>query len=110
MSTQDEGRDMWRVYLDKGDYAVALSNCRSPYQRDQVYLVQVTLCTFTLNATLISDKISYSFEEVPKILYASILIFERGGFYGTNIFCSKLTLKSEPSDRAKICADQSVGS
>ncbi|KAF3340737.1 vacuolar protein sorting-associated protein 18 [Carex littledalei] len=40
VSTHDEGRDMWRVYLDKGDHAVALSNCRSPYQRDQVYLVQ----------------------------------------------------------------------
>lgn len=59
VSTHDEGRDMWRVYLDRGDYAVALSNCRSPYQRDQVYLVQVPLCTFTVN--IISVQISYAF-------------------------------------------------
>lgn len=39
----DEGRDMWKVYLDLKVYAAALANCRDPLQRDQVYLVQVIL-------------------------------------------------------------------
>lgn len=37
----DEGRDMWKVYLDMKEYAAALANTRDPLQRDQVYLVQV---------------------------------------------------------------------
>ncbi|KAF7067585.1 hypothetical protein CFC21_073456 [Triticum aestivum] len=40
VSTSDEGRDMWQVYLDMKAYAVALSHCLNPFQRDQVYLVQ----------------------------------------------------------------------
>jgi hypothetical protein len=31
---------MWQVYLDMNHYAAALSHCRNPFQRDQVYLVQ----------------------------------------------------------------------
>ncbi|GJN12308.1 hypothetical protein PR202_ga30576 [Eleusine coracana subsp. coracana] len=42
VSTSDEGRDMWQVYLDMNNYAAALSHCCNPFQRDQVYLVQVT--------------------------------------------------------------------
>lgn len=41
MSVQDEGRDMWQVYLDMKEYAAALAHCRDPVERDQVYLVQV---------------------------------------------------------------------
>lgn len=41
VSTSDEGRDMWQVYLDMNHYAAALSHCRNQFQRDQVYLVQV---------------------------------------------------------------------
>ncbi|XP_058090149.1 vacuolar sorting protein 18 isoform X2 [Magnolia sinica] len=40
VSVNDEGRDMWKVYLDMKEYAAALANCRDPFQRDQVYLVQ----------------------------------------------------------------------
>ncbi|KAH9792775.1 vacuolar sorting protein 18 [Citrus sinensis] len=40
VSVNDEGRDMWKVYLDMKEYAAALANCRDPLQRDQVYLVQ----------------------------------------------------------------------
>ncbi|KAF9588331.1 hypothetical protein IFM89_008761 [Coptis chinensis] len=40
VSVHDEGRDMWKVYLDKKEYATALEHCRDPFQRDQVYLVQ----------------------------------------------------------------------
>ncbi|RVW95110.1 Vacuolar protein sorting-associated protein 18-like [Vitis vinifera] len=40
VSVNDEGRDMWKVYLDMKEYAAALSNCRDPLQRDQVYLMQ----------------------------------------------------------------------
>eukprot|EP00268_Persea_americana_P048110 TRINITY_DN5052_c0_g1_i1.p1 TRINITY_DN5052_c0_g1~~TRINITY_DN5052_c0_g1_i1.p1 ORF type:complete len:993 (-),score=212.87 TRINITY_DN5052_c0_g1_i1:220-3198(-) len=40
MSVQDEGRDMWQVYLDMKEYAAALAHCRDPVERDQVYLVQ----------------------------------------------------------------------
>ncbi|PKU85899.1 vacuolar sorting protein 18 isoform X1 [Dendrobium catenatum] len=40
VSTLDEGRDMWKVYLDTKEYAAALASCRSPLQRDQVYLMQ----------------------------------------------------------------------
>uniref|UniRef100_A0A0D9X4Z4 Uncharacterized protein n=1 Tax=Leersia perrieri TaxID=77586 RepID=A0A0D9X4Z4_9ORYZ len=40
ISSSDEGRDMWQVFLDMKEYATALSHCRNPFQRDQVYLVQ----------------------------------------------------------------------
>ncbi|KAL2527636.1 zinc ion binding [Abeliophyllum distichum] len=40
VSVNDEGRDMWKVYLDLKEYAAALANCRDALQRDQVYLVQ----------------------------------------------------------------------
>ncbi|GFY99076.1 zinc ion binding protein [Actinidia rufa] len=40
VSVNDEGRDMWKVYLDLKEYAAALANCRDPLQRDQVYLAQ----------------------------------------------------------------------
>ncbi|KAK8482826.1 hypothetical protein V6N13_085563 [Hibiscus sabdariffa] len=40
VSVNDEGRDMWKVYLDMKDYAAALANSRDPLQRDQIYLVQ----------------------------------------------------------------------
>ncbi|KAH9744301.1 vacuolar sorting protein 18 [Citrus sinensis] len=35
VSVNDEGRDMWKVYLDMKEYAAALANCRDPLQRDQ---------------------------------------------------------------------------
>lgn len=40
VSVNDEGRDMWKVYLDLKEYAAALADCRDPFQRDQVYLEQ----------------------------------------------------------------------
>ncbi|CAN1220522.1 Vacuolar sorting protein 18 [Linum perenne] len=40
VSVNDEGRDMWKVYLNMKEFAAALANCRDPFQRDQVYLVQ----------------------------------------------------------------------
>uniref|UniRef100_A0A2P2LBD4 Uncharacterized protein n=1 Tax=Rhizophora mucronata TaxID=61149 RepID=A0A2P2LBD4_RHIMU len=40
VSVNDEGRDMWKLYLDMKEYAAALANCHEPLQRDQVYLVQ----------------------------------------------------------------------
>ena len=43
VSVNDEGRDMWKVYLDLKEYAAALANCRDALQKDQVYLVQVRL-------------------------------------------------------------------
>lgn len=46
MSINDEGRDMWKVYLDMNEYTAALANCRDPFQRDQVYLVQVLFTCF----------------------------------------------------------------
>lgn len=44
MSVNDEGRDMWKVYLNLKDYVAALASCRDPFQRDQVYLEQVMSC------------------------------------------------------------------
>ncbi|CAA7039144.1 unnamed protein product [Microthlaspi erraticum] len=69
VSVIDEGRDMWKVYLDLKVYAAALANCRDPLQRDQVYLVQAETA-FTdkeyLRAASFYAKINYviSFEEV----------------------------------------------
>ncbi|KAL1198179.1 Vacuolar sorting protein 18 [Cardamine amara subsp. amara] len=69
VSVIDEGRDMWKVYLDLKVYAAALANCRDPLQRDQVYLVQAE-DAFTnkeyLRAASFYAKINYviSFEEV----------------------------------------------
>ncbi|KAK6918988.1 Pep3/Vps18/deep orange [Dillenia turbinata] len=71
VSVNDEGRDMWKVYLDLKDYASALANCRDPYQRDQVYLIQVVAeAAFSakdfLRAASFFAKINYalSFEEI----------------------------------------------
>jgi len=73
---------MWQVYLDMNHYAAALAHCRNPYQRDQVYLVQVlfiyldaapntpTLCSLHKNPTcsfcfyiplLYDDKLEFLF-------------------------------------------------
>lgn len=46
----DEGRDMWKVYLDLKEYAAALANCRDALQRDQVYLVQVRRYLFGISS------------------------------------------------------------
>ncbi|KAJ4729899.1 vacuolar protein sorting-associated protein 18-like [Melia azedarach] len=69
VSVNDEGRDMWKVYLDMKEYAAALANCRDPLQRDQVYLVQAEAaftCKDFLRAASFYAKINYilSFEEI----------------------------------------------
>ncbi|KAK4437266.1 Vacuolar sorting protein 18 [Sesamum alatum] len=69
VSVSDEGRDMWKVYLDLKEYAAALANCRDALQRDQVYLVQAEEA-FTakdfLRAASFYAKINFalSFEEI----------------------------------------------
>ncbi|XVE49842.1 hypothetical protein DITRI_Ditri01bG0114700 [Diplodiscus trichospermus] len=77
VSVNDEGRDMWKVYLDMKEYAAALANSRDPLQRDQVYLVQAE-SAFTsrdfLRAASFYAKINYilSFEEITlKFISAS---------------------------------------
>ncbi|KAJ7548955.1 hypothetical protein O6H91_07G034600 [Diphasiastrum complanatum] len=40
VAVQDEGRDMWQVYLDLKEYTAALEHCREPLQRDRVYEAQ----------------------------------------------------------------------
>ncbi|CAN6571708.1 unnamed protein product [Malus baccata var. baccata] len=69
VSVNDEGRDMWKVYLDMKEYAAALANCRDPLQRDQVYLVQAEAAFSAkdyLRAASFYAKINYilSFEEI----------------------------------------------
>ncbi|KAI4322619.1 hypothetical protein L6164_022296 [Bauhinia variegata] len=69
VSVNDEGRDMWKVYLDMKEYAAALANCRDPLQRDQVYLVQAEAAFSSkdfFRAASFYAKINYilSFEEV----------------------------------------------
>ncbi|KAJ4822464.1 Vacuolar protein sorting-associated protein 18 like protein [Turnera subulata] len=69
VSVNDEGRDMWKVYLDMKEYAAALANCRDPLQRDQVYLVQADAAFSSrdfLRAASFYAKINFvlSFEEV----------------------------------------------
>lgn len=69
VSVIDEGRDMWKVYLDMKEYAAALANCRDPIQRDQVYLMQAEAAFSTKDfhrAASFYAKISYilSFEEI----------------------------------------------
>ncbi|GAB2262904.1 hypothetical protein Droror1_Dr00003901 [Drosera rotundifolia] len=69
VSVNDEGRDMWKVYLDMKEYAAALANCRNALQRDQVYLAQAESAfsskDFFRSASFYA-KISYllSFEEI----------------------------------------------
>ncbi|TYH86099.1 hypothetical protein ES332_D01G018600v1 [Gossypium tomentosum] len=69
VSVNDEGRDMWRVYLDMKEYAAALANSRDLLQRDQVYLVQAEAAFSSrdfLRAASFYAKINYilSFEEI----------------------------------------------
>ncbi|KAG6661371.1 hypothetical protein I3843_03G164800 [Carya illinoinensis] len=69
VSVNDEGRDMWKVYLDMKEYAAALANCRDALQRDQVYLVQAEAAFASkdyLRAASFFAKINYilSFEEI----------------------------------------------
>lgn len=69
VSMNDEGRDMWKVYLDLKEYAVALANCRDALQRDQVYLVQAEdafVAKDFLRAASFYAKINFalSFEEI----------------------------------------------
>ncbi|KAF5726413.1 vacuolar protein sorting-associated protein 18 isoform X1 [Tripterygium wilfordii] len=69
VSVSDEGRDMWKVYLDMKEYATALANCRDPLQKDQVYLMQAEAAFASkdfLRAASFYAKINYvlSFEEI----------------------------------------------
>ncbi|CAI9101074.1 OLC1v1038315C3 [Oldenlandia corymbosa var. corymbosa] len=69
VSVNDEGRDMWKVYLDLKEYAAALANCRDALQKDQVYLVQAEAAFSAkdfLRAASFYAKINYvlSFEEI----------------------------------------------
>lgn len=69
VSVQDEARDMWQVYLEMKEYAVALAHCRNSYQRDQVYLVQADAAFSTKDyyrAASFYAKVNYivSFEEI----------------------------------------------
>lgn len=69
ISVNDEGREMWKVYLDVKDYAQALANCHDQFQRDQVYLVQAEAAFATKEffvAASFYSKINYilSFEEI----------------------------------------------
>ncbi|KAH9744310.1 vacuolar sorting protein 18 [Citrus sinensis] len=62
VSVNDEGRDMWKVYLDMKEYAAALANCRDPLQRDQVYLVQCI--SLKLMEGVLQINYILSFEEI----------------------------------------------
>ncbi|XP_065874065.1 vacuolar sorting protein 18 [Euphorbia lathyris] len=69
VSVNDEGRDMWKVYLDMKEYAASLANCRDPLQRDQVYLLQADAAFSSrdfLRASSFYAKVTYilSFEEI----------------------------------------------
>ncbi|KAJ9549372.1 hypothetical protein OSB04_021915 [Centaurea solstitialis] len=69
VSVSDEGRDMWKVYLNLKEYAAALANCSDPFQRDQVYLEQAETAFSDrdfLRASSFFAKINYalSFEEI----------------------------------------------
>ncbi|XAR55456.1 hypothetical protein NMG60_11035527 [Bertholletia excelsa] len=69
VTVNDEGRDMWKVYLNLKEYAAALANCRDPLQRDQVYLAQAEAAFSSkdfLRAASFYAKINYilSFEEI----------------------------------------------
>ncbi|KAK3283679.1 hypothetical protein CYMTET_8639 [Cymbomonas tetramitiformis] len=37
---KDEGRDMWKLHLDRKEYAAALEHCKDSGQRDSVYAIQ----------------------------------------------------------------------
>ncbi|KAG8642378.1 hypothetical protein MANES_12G082900v8 [Manihot esculenta] len=77
VSVNDEGRDMWKVYLDMKEYTAALANCRDPLQRDQVYLLQADAAFASrdfLRAASFYAKVNYilSFEEITlKFISAS---------------------------------------
>ncbi|KAM3376080.1 hypothetical protein P3S68_014794 [Capsicum galapagoense] len=69
VSVNDEGHDMWKVYLNLKEYAAALASCRDAMQRDQVYLVQAETAFVAkefLRAASFYAKINYvlSFEEI----------------------------------------------
>ncbi|KAM7495155.1 hypothetical protein LguiB_029764 [Lonicera macranthoides] len=69
VSVNDEGRDMWKVYLNLKEYGAALENCRDPFQRDQVYLEQAEDAFSAkdfFRASSFYAKINYilSFEEI----------------------------------------------
>eukprot|EP00252_Welwitschia_mirabilis_P007813 TRINITY_DN19529_c0_g1_i1.p1 TRINITY_DN19529_c0_g1~~TRINITY_DN19529_c0_g1_i1.p1 ORF type:complete len:1023 (+),score=246.07 TRINITY_DN19529_c0_g1_i1:343-3411(+) len=69
ISVQDEGQDMWKVYLEMKQYTAALEHCRNILQRDQVYLVQADAAFSSedfMRAASFYAKTSYlmSFEEV----------------------------------------------
>ncbi|CAA7394664.1 unnamed protein product [Spirodela intermedia] len=69
VSVNDEGQDMWQVYLEMKEYVTALANCRNSLQRDQVYLLQAESAFAVkdyFRAASFYSKINYilSFEEI----------------------------------------------
>lgn len=56
---------MWKVYLDMKEYAASLANCRDPFQRDQVYLVQVMFICIYCGLILFLYKFKVYFTTMP---------------------------------------------
>ncbi|KAL3334187.1 hypothetical protein AABB24_030774 [Solanum stoloniferum] len=91
VSVNDEGRDMWKMYLDLKEYAAALASCRDALQRDQVYLVQAEAAFVAkefLRAASFYAKMNYvsSFEEIS-LKFISIGEQSSPGLEGCCCFC-----------------------
>lgn len=78
ITVQDEGRDMWQVYLGLKEYTAALEACRDLAQRDSVYAAQVLglLCPY-LPRLLHYDYFNKWFQQHFRV---SLVFFSRGCF------------------------------
>ncbi|KAH9792780.1 vacuolar sorting protein 18 [Citrus sinensis] len=66
VSVNDEGRDMWKVYLDMKEYAAALANCRDPLQRDQCISLKLMEGVLQINYILSFEEITLKFISVTE--------------------------------------------
>ncbi|KAH9744313.1 vacuolar sorting protein 18 [Citrus sinensis] len=66
VSVNDEGRDMWKVYLDMKEYAAALANCRDPLQRDQCISLKLMEGVLQINYILSFEEITLKFISVSE--------------------------------------------
>lgn len=67
LSIENEERDVWKLYLEKGQYDTALQYCKDPGQKDKVYTAQArdyfSLRRYQMSARYFAES-TVPFEEV----------------------------------------------
>lgn len=106
VDTHDEDRDMWRIFLNKGDYKNALSYCATSRQRNTVYLSQGEALLDEGKAGEAAPVLGKMTSALPSFEELALTLSEQGGADALSAFLqSRLdTLGSNDAAQATMVA------